>query len=73
MTQYEYMRIPLQMLPTAIIKQYNLTPLIHHNCVYVEIRKGMYGLPQAYKLANNQLIAALAPFGYHPVHLTDGL
>jgi hypothetical protein len=55
-----YMHIPLQMLPTAIIKQYNLTPLIHNNCVYVEIRKGMYGLPQASKLANNQLIAALA-------------
>jgi len=73
MTQYEYMRIPLQMLPTAIINQYNLTPLIHHNCVYVEIRKGMYGLPQAGKLANNQLIAALAPFGYHPVPLTAGL
>jgi hypothetical protein len=61
MTQYEYMRIPLQMLPTAIIEQYNLIPLIHNNCVYVKIRKGMYGLPQAGKLANNQLIAALAP------------
>ena len=73
MTQYEYMRIPLQMLPPAIVEQYNLTPLIHNNCVYVEIRKGMYGLPQAGKLANNQLIAALAPFGYHPVPLTAGL
>jgi hypothetical protein len=37
MTQYEYMHIPLQILPTAIIEQYNLTPLIHNNCVYVEI------------------------------------
>jgi hypothetical protein len=73
MTQYEYMCIPLQMLPTAIIEQYNLTPVIHNNCVYVEIRKGMYGLPQAGKLANNQLIAALAPFGYQPVPLTAGL
>jgi hypothetical protein len=33
----------------------------------------MNGLPQAGKLANNQLIAALAPFGYHPVPLTAGL
>jgi hypothetical protein len=33
----------------------------------------MYGLPQASKLANNQLIAALAPFGYQPVPLTAGL
>jgi hypothetical protein len=27
----------------------------------------MYGLPQAGKLANNLLIEALAPLGYHPV------
>jgi hypothetical protein len=73
MTQYEYMQIPLQMPHTAIIEQYNLAPLIHNNCVYVEIRKGMYGLPQAGKLANNQLIAALVPFGYQPVPLTAGL
>jgi hypothetical protein len=67
------MYIPLQILPPAIMDQYNLTALIHNNCVYVEIRKGMYSLPQAGKLANNQLIAALAPFGYHPVPLTAGL
>jgi hypothetical protein len=73
MTQYEYMRISLQMLPPTIMEQYNLTPLIHNNCVYVEIRIGMYGLPQAGKLANNQLIAGLTPFGYHPVPFTTGL
>lgn len=33
----------------------------------------MYGLPQAGKLANDQLIARLAPHGYHPVPLTAGL
>jgi hypothetical protein len=73
MTQYEYIRIPLQMLPPDIMEQSNLTPLIHKSCVYVEIRKGMYGIPQAGKLANNQLIAALVLFGYHPVPLTAGL
>jgi hypothetical protein len=73
MTQYEYMYIPLQMLPPAIVKQYNLTPLIHNNCVYVEIRKGIYVLPQADKLTSNQLIAALAAFGDHPVPFTASL
>jgi hypothetical protein len=33
----------------------------------------MYGLPQAGRLANDQLIAFLAPHGYHPVPLTPGL
>ena len=73
MKDYEYMRIPMHMIPQAIIDQYNLTPLVHNNCVYVEIRKGMYGLPQAGKLANNQLIEALAPYGYRPVPITPGL
>jgi hypothetical protein len=72
-TQYVYMCIPLQMLSLAIVEKYNLTPLIFNNCVYVEIRKGMYGLHQAGKLANNQLIAALVSFGYHPVPFTVGL
>ena len=56
MTHYEYMRIPIAMLPQAIIDQYALTPLIHNGFVYVEVRKGMYGLPQAGKLASNQLV-----------------
>jgi hypothetical protein len=45
MTDYEYMHITLQMLPQAIVDQYNLTPIIHNNCVYLEIRKDVYGLP----------------------------
>jgi hypothetical protein len=73
MKDFEYMHIPLHMLPEAIIGQYNLTPLVHNNCVYVEIRKGMYGLPQAGKLANNLLIEALATFGCRPVPITPGL
>jgi hypothetical protein len=73
MKDFEYMCIPLHMLPEAIIGQYNLTPLVHNSCVYVEIRKGMYGLPQAGKLANNLLIEAFVPFGYYPVPITPGL
>ena len=37
------------------------------------IRRGMYGLPQAGRRANDQLIAFLAPHGYRPVSLTPGL
>jgi hypothetical protein len=73
MGRYEYMRIPLFMIPDAIIEQYNLMPLVHNGYVFVEIRRGMYGLPQAGKLANDQLIKFLAPHGYHPVALTPGL
>ncbi len=33
----------------------------------------MYGLPRAGRLVNDQLIAFLAPYCYHPIHLTPGL
>ena len=63
MSRYEYMRIPIWMLPDDIIEQYNLTPLFSNGFVYVEIRRGMYGLPQAGRLANDQLVKFLAPHG----------
>ena len=73
MDRYEYMRVPIWMLPEAIIEQYQLTPLFDDGFVYVEIRRGMYGLPQAGGLANDQLVAFLKPQGYIPCPLTHGL
>ena len=73
MDRYEYMRIPIWMLPAAIVDQYNLTDLFDDGFVYVEIRRGMYGLPQAGRLANDQLVAFLKPHGYIPCPLTHGL
>ena len=73
MDRYEYMRVPIWMLPDAIVEQYNLTDLFDDGFVYVEIRRGMYGLPQAGRLANDQLVAFLKPHGYAPCPLTHGL
>jgi hypothetical protein len=56
MDRFEYMKIPLTAIPQAIIDQYNLEPLAHKSFVYVEISKGMYGLPQAGHIANNALV-----------------
>jgi hypothetical protein len=41
--------------------------------VYAEIRKGMYGLPQAGKLTNDRLRNCLEPYGYIPCGVTPGL
>ena len=73
MTEYEYMRIPVAMIPPAIMEFYNLWELVHNGYVFVEIRKGMYGLPQAGKLAHDRLVAFLQPHGYLPVPFTAGL
>jgi hypothetical protein len=64
---YEYMRLAINTLPQEIIDQYALLNLVHNGFVYLESRKGMYGLPQAGILANQLLVKRLALFGYYPV------
>jgi hypothetical protein len=44
--RYEYMVINLSSLPQEVIDEYNLLELAHDGRVYIEIQKGMYGLPQ---------------------------
>jgi hypothetical protein len=73
MARYEYIRIPVQMIPKAIMDQYNLWPLIHNGHVYAEVRNTMYGLPQAGRLANDALVAQLALHGYIQTEHTPGL
>jgi len=70
---YVHMCIPMTIHPQVIIDHYNLTPLIYKGHVYVEIRWGMYSLPQASKLANAQLKHFLALHGYHPCPFTPRL
>ena len=73
MDRYEYMRIPVSQLPPKILELYNLQPLIHKDAVYVEIRKGMYGLPQAGRIASDALVPVLQAAGYHQSPLIPGL
>jgi hypothetical protein len=70
---YEYMRIPAKDIPADIMEQYKLAPLVHKGHVLTEIRKGMYGLPQAGILAYNRLVQHLALSDYTPVKHTHGL
>jgi len=55
MDRYEYMRIKAYLVPEQFKQQYKLHKKIHRGFVYMEIRRGYYGLPQAGFLANNLL------------------
>ena len=57
------MRIPVDMIPQTIMDQYNLAPLVERGFVMVEIRKGIYGLPQAGILVYKLLCIRLAAGG----------
>jgi hypothetical protein len=69
----EYMRIALKDIPATVIAHYNLQSLEHDGHVMVEIRKGIYGLPQAGLLAKQLLEQRLLVDGYHPAPNTPGL
>ncbi len=52
---YEYMKIPLALFPEWIKKQYNQNTHATNGFVFLEIRRAVWGLPQAGILANKLL------------------
>ena len=73
MDRYEYMRMPMDLIPEKIIQQYDLRSKCKDGYVYMQIERGMYGLPQAGILANKLLRKRLEPHGYYKVDHTPGL
>jgi hypothetical protein len=71
--RFEYMKMLLSRFPEEIIQKYNLNALAVDGWVYIEIRKGMYGLKKSGLLANQLLQTRLAPFGYYPAWHTPGI
>ena len=59
--------------PTWIVEQYNLKELALNGYVHLEMRRAVWGLPQAGILANKRLRRKLAPFGYYECVNTPGL
>jgi hypothetical protein len=67
------MGIKLASLPQETIEKYDLIELSQGGKVYIEIQKGMNGLPQAGILANELLQRNLAKDGYRPTAHKHGL
>jgi hypothetical protein len=67
------MHIPLDLFPSWTINQYNLHGHAYKGFVYIEMRRAVWGLPQAGILANKRLWQKLAPFGYFECNNTSGL
>ena len=74
MARYEYARVHIDDIPDEVIDEYNLREKVDDNgYVYIEIQKGMYGLPQAGILAQELLEARLKDFGYSQSGIIHGL
>ena len=74
MERYEYVRIKIEDIPDEIIQQYNLREKTDPDgYVFIEVRKGMYGLPQAGILAQRLLEQRLNKHGYAQNQAVPGL
>jgi hypothetical protein len=69
----EYVRIKLADIPQEFIDKYKLNKIACNSRIYFEMRRGMYGLPQAGILANNLLRDRLAKFDYYKAATAPGL
>ena len=69
----EYMRIAANLVPQEFIELYKLQDKIKNGYIYMKIVRGIYGLPQSGKLANDLLKKRLAEEDYFEVEHTPGL
>ena len=70
---FEYIKMPLSLFSLRIQEQYNMVALALDGYVHLEMRRAVWGLPQAGILANKCLPCKLAPFGYYKHTNTSGL
>ncbi len=74
MVHLEYFKIKLSDIPDEVIDKYNLRDIaMPDRYVYIEVTKGMYGLPQAGLLANKLLEQRLNVHGYTQSKIIPGL
>jgi hypothetical protein len=69
----EFVRIKLSVIPQEVINAYGLDKYAYNGWVFFIITKGMYGLKQAGKLANELLATRLFGQGYYQCATTPGL
>ena len=73
MKRFEYMRLKMSEIPQDFIDEYNLQDKVTADgYVHLEIRKGMYGLPHAGRIAQDLLEKRLNLKGYRQSKICPG-
>ena len=65
MDRDKYIMIQISMIPKEFVEMYNLAEKSHNEYICSRVAKGMYGLPQAGRIAHNSLVKHLDPYGCH--------
>ena len=71
--RFKYMKMPINLFPEWIVKQYELMKHVLNGFIYLKMRCAVWGLPQAGILANKLLRRRLLPHGYYECNNTPGL
>ena len=73
MEQYDYIKLPLDIIPDEVAQQYRLHDVVRQGFLYMGIQKGMYVLPQAGNISNDKPKQHLTKFGYDIAPITPRL
>ena len=69
----EYAKIKLSDIPEEVITEYNLNQhATQDGWIYIEVKRGMYGLPQAGSLGHDLLTQRLNDEGYYQSQIVPG-
>ncbi len=71
--QFECIKMPIDLFPEWIVKQYELMKHVLNGFIYLKMRRAVWGLPQAGILANKPLQRRLLPHRYYECNNTPGL
>ena len=69
----KYIRFPRKTIPDEFMDHYDLHDKVIDGYIYAAVYKGMYGLPQAGRVANDALLPRLSAAGYIQAEHTPGL
>ena len=73
MERYEYLRMKLELFPEDAAEEYKLNNLVDNKgYVFCEVRRGMYGLPQAELIAQELITKHINAVGYCQSKVTPG-
>ena len=61
----KYIMIQISMVPQEFAEIYNLTEKEHNGYIYARVTKGIYGLPQAVRIAYDYLLKHIETYVYH--------
>ena len=73
MDGYKYTIITILFYPEHIIQEYDLWKKVRNSFIYLEIRRSIYGSPQADMLSNKYLKDKLPPHIYYEAPCTHNL